>query len=61
MPPRTALPRPHAIPEWSALLLHQGARGSQSARKGSTTQHKRSQRPASLSEALVRFVDRNWD
>lgn len=60
MPPRPAAARPPAIPEWSALLLRPSAASATAARKLNASAP-RAQRPSTLSEALVRFVDRNWD
>lgn len=59
MPPRTA-PRPISVPEWNALLLRSSSMGSQGARRKAVSPP-RAQRPSTLLEAIVRFVDRNWD
>jgi len=59
MPPRTAAPRPISVPEWNALLLRSAAASTQGQRRKASLP--RAQRPSTLLEAIVRFVDRNWD
>lgn len=57
MPPRPMAPTVQNAPDWSALLLER-------AKKARTTTpqppHRR-RGPATLAEAIHRFVDRNWD
>ena len=55
MPPRPHAPRPAVMPEWNALLM-----GSRAPAPG-PKQRVQVRRPASLDEALCRFVERNWD
>ena len=57
MPPRPLEPTTRSAPDWTALLIERarksGAHAPQPVRRRNG--------PASLAEAIHRFVDRNWD
>ena len=59
MPPRALPPRRPAVPEWTTLVLRASTDAAKS--KAAAPAASRRSGPASLNEAVRRFVDRNWD
>lgn len=57
MPPRPSKPTLPSSPDWSALLMER----AQSTKADPSPALRRHRGPASLAEAIHRFVDRNWD
>lgn len=57
MPPRPVESTPRHVPDWNALLIERARTAAASAPQAT----RRRSGPASLAEAIHRFVDRNWD